>query len=784
MLACIAFSASGNVFAQTIEVNDETTKINLAKSTSSFKDYQNLSFEEVTQPAATQFTPIDSLIFQGGFTDASYWLKFTIYDNRQQEDRLKDWMLVIDYPSISSITLYQQDQDGKWQHSQTGANVSYSERDFKLRELAFELTTEKGNLKTYYLRISSTAGILAPITLWDKRAYSEHHNYDAYGWGIYFGIFAAMFIYNLFLFISFKDSTYFYYVWYTLTCALSMAILSGFGYHTLWPEYTSWNNISITVAIPISFVFGIQFSRKYLQLAEFNPKLDKIMAFFAIASFLPAFVALVTAKPQSALVAAFALIFTSLLLYCGVISLLNGKRQARFFLLAWSLFLIFIGIYCSALFAIIKITPLVIYSVHLGAVLEIVLLSLGLADRINIMKAERYELQKQMTQISERRNAELKKMIKAKDDFLATISHELRTPINGVLGAINLLKKDPSEQEQEALLDSAERSGEDILEVIENILGFTEIQSTQLSVKRDIVQIDPLFSALINELKEKYNNEQVAINYSSISPTPSIETDKDIASKIIRLVLDNAFKFTIKGSIQVSSKIIERENDTLWEIQIKDTGIGIPESELLHILKPFYQVDQSFSRHFGGLGMGLSIASRLVDLLKGKIALESTINEGTCVTIRVPIKEVPAQKEAEEKRPNLPNKIDRHSTTILIVEDNKTNMMVTKGIVKKLGYQYLCAENGKEAVDLLRTNSANLILMDCQMPVMNGFEATQAIRKLENKNSNIPILAVTANAMQDDKQKCLEAGMNDHIPKPVKSNVLKEKIENWLSEAS
>lgn len=779
-MALTILSKSCFADTQTVKVNEDTSRIDLAKSTLSYKDFDNLSIEAVNQLSNSQFEPVKSDVFQGGFTKASYWLKFTIDDNRKSRDIKKDWLLIIDFPSISSATLYQQDSQGKWRSAVAGANESFDARQFKLRELAFSLETEQEKSKTYYVKINSSAGILVPLTLWDKNAYTEHHSYDSYAWGIYFGIFAAMFLYNLFLFISFKDSTYFYYVGYTLTCALSMAVLNGFGYHVLWPEYTTWNNISITVIIPVSFLFGIQFSRKYLQLSEFNKKLDKIMAYISIASLLPAIVAILTAKPQDSLIAVFAFIFASLLIYSGINSHLNGKRQARYFLLAWGLLLLFIGVYCAALFSIININLFLIQTLHLGAVLEVVLLSLGLADRINILKAERYQLQKQMTEISEKRNTELKKMIKSKDEFLATISHELRTPINGVLGAVTLLKKNPTEIEQEALLDSAERAGEDILEVIENILGFTEIQSSQLSIQQDIVQVDLLITCLINELKEKYKNDQLEINYSSNVPFPFIETDKAIVSKAIRLVTDNAFKFTIKGSILITTNIIEQKKEKLLEVKIQDSGIGIPESELLHVLKPFYQVDQSFSRHFGGLGMGLSIASRLVDLLKGKLTLESTPKEGTCATILFPIKEVEAHNQANQNKPTSTTNNRSDNATILIVEDNKTNMMVTKGIVKKLGYRFLCAENGKEAVDILRNNSASLILMDCQMPIMNGFEATEAIRKLENNNSKIPILAVTANAMLDDKQKCIDSGMNDHIAKPVKPNILKEKIEDWL----
>ena len=203
------------------------------------------------------------------------------------------------------------------------------------------------------------------------------------------------------------------------------------------------------------------------------------------------------------------------------------------------------------------------------------------------------------------------------------------------------------------------------------------------------------------------------------------------------------------------------------------------------MFKPFYQVDQSFSRHFGGLGIGLSICSRLISLIDGELELTSKEHQGTTISLSIPIEFV-APVAANPSTLRVSKQILQQACDaikVLIVEDNKTNMMVTKSFVHKLGYQYVCAENGKEAVEFMRNDSADLILMDCQMPIMNGFEATALIRKLENGNRNIPILAVTANAMMEDREKCLRAGMNDHIAKPVNANLLQEKIEYWLQMA-
>lgn len=560
-----------------------------------------------------------------------------------------------------------------------------------------------------------------------------------------------------------------------------MASLNGVGYQLLWPGYPDWNVITLSVIIPINFCFGALFARAYLEMADVDKRLDRYLAYFGYLCLLPSTFSLTTGKPLNDVVTLAAFLFVLLLVFSGIKALLAKKRQARFFLSAWALLLLTISLFSAGLFGLITLTPVLLYSIHIGIAAEVILLSLGLADRINTMKSERYAMQKQLTTLSEQRNQELIRSLKSKDEFLATISHEMRTPINGMLGAVTLLKQTGNENERKNLLAVAEQAGLDMLGIVENLLSFTELQSGAISQQIETFEILPLIEHLTQELKEKYQKDQIDIDIQNQLIDHCVVADKIIVARVFGAVLDNAFKFTLEGQITIVITQLDCRESQQLAITVSDSGVGIAEPELEKVFKPFYQVDQSFSRHFGGLGLGLSICSRLMDLIKGEVFLKSTEGQGTTLSLIIPVRFITATAtDTAPPNPDHPQQEAGGSIKILIVEDNKTNMMVTKGFVSKLGYQFICAENGKQAVELMQQERADLILMDCQMPIMNGFEATTRIRQLDNANRDIPILAVTANAMMEDREKCLNAGMNDHIAKPINSTLLHKKIEHWL----
>jgi signal transduction histidine kinase/AmiR/NasT family two-component response regulator len=412
-----------------------------------------------------------------------------------------------------------------------------------------------------------------------------------------------------------------------------------------------------------------------------------------------------------------------------------------------------------------------------------------------------------------------------KDEFLSTISHELRTPMNGILGAISLLRGTDLNASQQQLLDAANASSSEMLLAVTDILAFSDFLTGNVYVKARDFTMDGLMNDVISRAHSECQPKQLNLNVN-IARLPYIyHGDTNHVAHVLRHVLSNAVKFTEKGNIWLDVEV-EQENQANGECQmvfrIRDSGNGVPENLIEEIFEPFRQVDGSFSRKFGGLGIGLSICKHITSALKGSIRFCNHQEGGAVVTITIPLRyrvqpetvdvavnaaaptseagtaapagtalepltspvatsaSAPVTEPAKTASPAEDNKLDLF---VLVVEDNKVNQMVINGYLKKMGCTVATANNGLEGVDKAREQHFDLILMDCQMPVMDGFEATQQIRLMPHHDASVlPIIAVTANAMEGDRERCLASGMSDYLSKPVDIHSLRDAIERNMAE--
>ena len=381
---------------------------------------------------------------------------------------------------------------------------------------------------------------------------------------------------------------------------------------------------------------------------------------------------------------------------------------------------------------------------------------------------------------------------KAKSEFLANMSHEIRTPLNGIIGFTDLLKNTKLEAIQRNYMNTINESANSLMEIINDILDFSKIESGKLEL--DIKEYD--LQVLLNHVIElfKYGtinkNLQLELNIDKSVPK-YIWVDSIRLKQILINLLGNAFKFTEKGKISLSVNHLETINalESKIKFSVKDTGIGIKKDFQERIFSAFSQGDNSTTRRFGGTGLGLTISNQLLSLMKSKLNLISNENEGSEFYFEIILKT--SNKIKYEKENNLqitnisfnPTKIDfgQENYKILIVEDNKINMLLAKTLVKKTlpNGTIFEAENGKEAVEKFGILNPDLILMDVQMPLMNGYEATQEIRKTK-KGKHVPIIALTAGIIAGEREKCLEAGMNDYESKPITMETFEKLILKWI----
>ena len=377
------------------------------------------------------------------------------------------------------------------------------------------------------------------------------------------------------------------------------------------------------------------------------------------------------------------------------------------------------------------------------------------------------------------------KALKAKGEFLAIMSHEIRTPLNGILGFVDILKDSLIKQENQEHLQTISSSSHHLLGIINDILDFTKIESGKLEVEYIDFDIKQEINSMINLFKTKAGKKNISLTLKMDNNLPqTINSDSLRIKQIISNLLSNSIKFT-NQSKNITLKV--DYNNNLLNVSIKDEGIGIDKDKCEHIFEPFSQEDTSTTRKYGGTGLGLSISSELVKLLEGELKVKSEVGIGSEFYFSIPIKVV----KNSVKNSSIENSKINLSGKILLVEDDKTNQMFMKIILKKMGLTFDIASDGVEAVEIFKKNALteetlgckyDAILMDENMPNMNGIESTKHIIEYEKKNNLIhtPIIALTANALKGDRERFLNAGMDEYLSKPIDKKKLGIILNNFL----
>ncbi len=370
---------------------------------------------------------------------------------------------------------------------------------------------------------------------------------------------------------------------------------------------------------------------------------------------------------------------------------------------------------------------------------------------------------------------------KAQKDFLATISHEIRTPMNGVIGMTNLAIEAKPEEVQ-GYLEKIQSSGVLLLGIINDILDLSTLEAGKMSIEKAVIDMPEIISNIQNLIEPRLASKDVELKLEIDPSVPKKAIGDSLRiSQVLMNLLGNASKFTLEGSVTLKMKATPQDGRTRLNCEVVDTGIGITKEQQEALFRPFSQAEASTARRFGGTGLGLSICKALVEIMGGEINVYSSPGEGSIFAFSIMIDNYDSSSAitTAEEQPWLNVTFD--GCKFLLVDDNEINREIANAVLRKLGVTIDIATNGQEAVDAYMANDYDLILMDVLMPVMNGYDATKAIRNSSKLTAkSIPIVAMTANAMEDDKKECLAAGMNEHTAKPLDVNNLKRVLYNLL----
>ncbi|MFP4471079.1 MAG: ATP-binding protein [Bacteroidales bacterium] len=382
---------------------------------------------------------------------------------------------------------------------------------------------------------------------------------------------------------------------------------------------------------------------------------------------------------------------------------------------------------------------------------------------------------------------------RSKSEFLANVSHEIRTPMNGIIGMTEIMRQSTLTSEQQQHLSVIETSANSLLSLINDVLDFSKIEAGKLNFEIQQFHLDNVLNDVENILKARASEKGLKLKIIKAKGIPPLlKGDPYRLRQILLNLANNAVKFTDNGFVNISIRLEEeKKRKVLLYFEVEDTGIGISKEGMKLLFHEFSQVDASTTRRYGGTGLGLSISKKLANMMKGDIGVESQPGKGSKFWFTAQFEAVDekpvAERQAENTTWDFTAKIDK-DLRVLLVEDNKINQKIARFNLENAGHHVDLAENGEEAVSKFKAGTYDLILMDVLMPVMNGFIATAKIREIENsshehsnKKTRTPIIALTANAMKGDREKCLAAGMDGYLSKPFKQKDLADVLHSILS---
>lgn len=413
------------------------------------------------------------------------------------------------------------------------------------------------------------------------------------------------------------------------------------------------------------------------------------------------------------------------------------------------------------------------------------------------LAANRDELEQRVadrTRELEHARLEAQAATRQKSEFLATMSHEIRTPLNGVIGLTELLLQTRLDEAQLRYVEGLRHAGDALLNVIDDVLDFSKIEAGMVELEDEEVDVRLVLASVEGLMSSAARDKELELVCQVRDEVPPVVIgDEGRLRQILLNYASNAVKFTDKGTVRIIASVAGQDSGhepgpgTGWvrlRLEVSDTGIGIPEAARRTLFDSFTQADASTTRKYGGTGLGLAISRSLAGAMGGTVGVESTEGEGSTFWCEVPLR-VPdhAQAHHHDSRPATGDGAAApvHGR-VLVVEDNEVNQMVAEGLILQLGYDVDLANDGAEAVDAVARTTYAAVLMDCHMPILDGYSATREIRAREGAGTRVPIIAMTAGATAADRDLCLAAGMDDYVSKPVDPKALGRALATWARQ--
>ncbi|HIW34068.1 MAG TPA: response regulator [Candidatus Paenibacillus intestinavium] len=772
----------------TLILRESTEKVDLYSYLYMLEDNEKrLTIDDVASVSyADKFTYSEQMPQKGGFFEAALWTRFEVHNQTDQEQ----WLFEIAFPLVYFINIYSADESGIIELHRAGTIYPFEQREINHRNFIFNLKIEANETKTFYILLHGAGGLHPPFYLWNTQAMIQKSQTEFTLLGIFYGMVLVMILYNLFLYFSLRLRSYLYYV-LAITCTvIGQLSLNGLGFQYLWPYSPWWNTISTPFWVSLACIGILMFARSFLDTDRYFPKFKSASYILTILNALVIVMLFI-----SNLVALNIMLLSTVSTFITVLTvaficLRRGARQARFFIVGWPFFFIGISVTILERAAIIPFSNFTEYAGQITLVVEVVLLSLALADKINIMRSEKELAEHEATESHALVIESLKQADELKDEFLAITSHELRTPLYGMIGIAESIRDGatgdvPAEMSNQLAMIIT--SGNRLSYLINDILDFSKLKHHALDVHKKPIHLPGLVDIILTICQPLVKHKAIKLINLTDDTFPAVNADQDRLQQILYNLVGNAIKYTDHGEVVISAEL----KDEQMKISVSDTGKGISKEQQDIIFEPFQQGDVSLSRDVGGTGIGLNITKQLVELHGGIIEVHSKVGFGSIFSFTLPIQ--PGNEYAEEIaitiEPLLIEEVKLLTTSyqpqgnklakILVADDEPINLQVLMNQLTLEGYQVLTASNGEEVLSIIEGHEIELVILDIMMPKMSGYEVCQLLRK-NYSLMELPILMLTAKNQVRDRITAFEVGANDYLLKPCDKQELLSRVKTLV----
>ncbi|MBR9859288.1 response regulator [bacterium] len=712
-----------------------------------------------------------------GFTQEYYWLKVPIHNKSKEQ---QTFFLETARPIIDSVNLYLQRADQSIEIQFNGDAIPFEQKAVPHRKSIFQFSLDAGETAMAHVEMKSDGESLqVPVILHNTQSLIKATYDEQIFYGLFYGILLLAGILYLFFSFGMKDRTFLYYSLYVFFIALMQFAIDGFAHQYITPDASWLNDRMVLIMAFIAAFFLGKYGEFFLNMKEKLPYMKKTfnVIYIVLAINFGALLLIPQYLPIGYPAANGIGLIILLLLITSVIHLGIKKVPVdNYFKFGISFLAMGFVVFILNNFNSIPHSFFSENGPKFGTGLEVIFLSISMANRIKFLRMQNEENQKLALQRAKDAN-------EMKSSFLSNISHELRTPLNLIMGVTSSLKHREEDKEAKRKLELIQGSSENLLSLINDILNFTEIEKGNQELQISRFNPKPIIDDLAEEFREKAQIKGLFFNHEIKGELPQeLEGDEEKLRQILGNLLDNAVKFTESGVINFEVTAKTKAKITSLNFNIADTGTGISDDKMATIYESFTKKSFMDKREFGGLGLGLYLAKTFVDLQNGNISIRNKPKGGVICEVDLDYKFIKGVHKEDQKVSADP--MD-HPLRVLYVEDNEMNQMVLKMLIEQWDNTSIeIANNGKEGLDILKEKEFDIVLMDLQMPVMDGFEATAAIRSGEVGIDliNIPIIALTADITEQTKKQVLKLGADDYLTKPVKGDLLYERIHTVLEK--